>query len=97
MDGILCRQCNPVPCSDVITVPILPESLQQQATYQSHDLPIAGHQEYKRTLEKLRQYASWVNMAKDVLSYCRSCVKCQQAKLALPQPGPLINIPIGTP
>ena len=46
VNGILCRQYSTVPCGDVITVPILPESLQQQAIYQSHDLPIAGHQRY---------------------------------------------------
>ena len=63
----------------------------------SHDLPIAGHRGYKRTLERLRQSAYWVNMAKDVLSYCRSCEKCQQSKLALPQRAPLTNIPIGNP
>ena len=85
VDGILCRQYSPVTCSDVVTVPILPERLQQQAIYQSHNLPIAGHQGYKTTLERLRQSAYWVNMAKDVLSYCRSCEKCQQSKLALPQ------------
>ena len=40
VDEILCRQYSPVPCGDAITVPILPQSLQQQAIYQSHDLPI---------------------------------------------------------
>ena len=95
MDGILSRQYFPVPCGDVITVPILPESLQQQPIYQSHDLSIAAHQGYKRTLERLRQHAYCVNMAKDVLSYCRSCEKCQQ--VALPQRASLTNIPIGTP
>ena len=51
----------------------------------------------KEYLESLHQHAYWVNVAKDVLSYCRSCEKCQQAKLALPQRAPLINIPIRTP
>ena len=74
----------------------VPESLQQQAIYQSHDLPIAGHQGYKRT-ERVRQHAYRINMTKDVLTYCRSCEKCQQAKLALPQHAPLTNIPIETP
>ena len=50
-----------------------------------------------KELFRLRQHAYWVNMAKDVLGYCRSCEKCQQAKLALPQLAPLTNIPIGTP
>lgn len=49
VDGILCRKYSPVTCSDVVTVPILPESL----IYQSHDLPITGHQGYKITPECL--------------------------------------------
>ena len=89
MDGILSGQYSPVSCGDVITVPILPESLQQQAIYKSYDLPIAGHQGYKRNFKKITPTCVWVNMAKDVLSYCRSCEKCQQAKLALPKHVPL--------
>ena len=50
----------------------------------------------KESLERLRQHAYWVNMAKDVLSYCRSCEKCQQAKLALPQCASLDQIVLCT-
>ena len=36
-------------------------------------------------------------MARDVEKYCRQCPTCQQAKLTMPQRGPLQNIPVGQP
>ena len=93
VDGILCRQFSPVTCSDVVTVPIL--SSNKPFTKAMTYLPIGCHQGYKRTLERLCQNAYWVNIGKDALSYCRSCEKCQQCKLALPQRAPLTSL-LGT-
>ena len=79
-DGVLCRHYKPNPVSEGVTVPILPAALHRQALLRNHDAPIAGHQGSDKTLERLKQEAYWVGMAKEVQRHCRECVKCQQAK-----------------
>ena len=97
MDGVLCRQYAPGPTSDVITVPILPPSLRQQALHVNHDSPSAGHLGMEKTLQRLRKEAYWVGMAADVHRYCQECSRCQQSKLPMPTRAPLTSIPIGNP
>ncbi|KAL5481615.1 hypothetical protein EMCRGX_G021810 [Ephydatia muelleri] len=89
------KRYAPSPASDVISVPVLPESLQREALQRNHDAPSAGHQGIEKTLQRLKQEAFWANVAKDVNQYCSKCVVCQQAKL--PTPAPMTNIPIGRP
>ena len=96
-DGVLCRQYTPQPLGTVVSVPILPKSLQRQALQRSHDSPGAGHQGVDKTLELLRKEAYWVSMISDVELYCRQCQKCQQSKLPLPTCAPLTSTPIGKP
>ena len=48
-DGIVCRKYSLDPSSDIITVPVFPYSLQQDALYRSHDAPAAGHQSIEKT------------------------------------------------
>jgi len=81
----------------MVTVPILPRSLQKDALIRNHDVPTAGHLGAEKTLERLRGDAFWGNMAKDVEEYCRQCPTCQQSKPPMPQRAPLHNIPIGQP
>ena len=97
VDGVVCRMYRPGPASDVVKVPLIPTSLQQNALQQSHDLPSAGHQGTAKTLARLQQEAYWVGMAKDVQLYCQQCTTCQQAKLPNPARAPMCNIPIGQP
>ena len=78
-------------------MPILPKSLKQKALLQCHDSPGAGHQGFKKTLERLRCEAFWVNMAQDVEQHCRECQKCQSSKPPMPSRAPLTNLPIGRP
>ena len=66
VDGVLCRKNAPGPTTEAVTVPVLPKSLQQKALLQCHDSPGAGHQGFKKTLERLRRKAYWINMAQDV-------------------------------
>ena len=97
VDGVLCRQYTPGPTSDKVLIPVLPTSLRQVALNRNHDAPSAGHLGSDKTLERLRQEAYWVGMARDVNQHCRECTKCQQAKLPAPQKAPLTNVPIGRP
>ena len=97
VEGILCRKYAPGPTTQTIIVPILPKSLKQKALLQCHDSPGAGHQGFKKTLERLRCEAFWVNMAQDVEQHCRECQKCQSSKPPMPSRAPLTNLPIGRP
>ena len=96
-DGVICRRYKPEPSGEVITVPILPSSMQHSALYHCHNSPAAGHQGVDKTLNHLKFEGYWVNMAQDVERYCRECVICQQSKLALPGKAPLVSMPIGNP
>ena len=53
----LCQKYAPGPPESVVTVPVLPPSLQQEALRLSHDVPTAGHQGVEKTLEKLCRIA----------------------------------------
>ena len=97
VEGIVCRRYSPGPDSELITVPIIPEALQQDALYQAHDTPGSGHQGHDRTLQKLRLCAYWVGMCSDVTKYCMECTICHQAKLPIPTKTPLMSLPIGRP
>ena len=97
IDDVLYRHYVPSPMLDAVTVPVLPACMQHQALIRNHNTPTAGHQGSERTLQRLRQEAYWVSMAKDVERHCRECTKCQQAKLPMPQRAPLTNVPIGRP
>ena len=96
-DSVLCRRYTPQPLGTVVTVPILPKSLQTQALQQCHDSPAAGHQGSDKTLQLLRAKAYWSSMVNDIETYCRQCEKCQQSKLPLPPRAPLTSTPIGKP
>jgi len=93
----VCRRYCPHPLEDVITVPVIPPTLQHQMLKQSHDDPTAGHQGVDKTLHRLQQQCYWVGMAADVERYCRECLKCQQMKQSKPPKAPLISTPIGQP
>ena len=83
--------------AEAITVPILPTALRQAALQHNHDAPTARHRCFERTLDRLRQEAYWVSMAKDVEKYCCECSKCQKSKLSIPKHAPLTSLPIGRP
>ena len=95
IDCIVCRRYAPSATPDIISVPVLPESLQKEALQRNHDAPSAGHQGVEKTLQRLKQEAFWVHMAREVNEYCSKCVVCQQAKLPTPTCAPTTNIPIG--
>ena len=99
VEGIVCRKYTPGPTSDIITVPIIPDSLRCEALYQCLDSPITGHQGIDKSLERLRKVAYWINMARDIEKHCRECLTYQRFKLPKPKPtkAPLVSMPIGKP
>ena len=79
-DGVLCRKYSPGPSRDVITVPVVPGSMQQEFLHQYHNDPAAGHQGVEKTLERLQGKGYWVSMNQHVERYCRECTNCQKFK-----------------
>ncbi len=96
-ERIVCRRYQPDPTMEPVTVPILPGCLRQDALFQAHDAPSAGHQGIAKTLHRLRQEAHWVGMAKEVDRHCQECITCQQTKPYLPRKVPLMSMPVGRP
>eukprot|EP00731_Ephydatia_muelleri_P010889 Em0005g1475a len=97
VDGIVCRKYQPGPTSETIVVPVLPETLHQQALSMGHDSPAAGHQGTLKTLERIRREAYWVNMAQDVDRHCRECATCQKSKLPMPMIAiDILEVPVST-
>ena len=66
VNAVLCTCYKAKSMSHAITVPILPDSLHQQALRQAHDAASAGYQQRLNSLAKLQQLAYWVGMNKDV-------------------------------
>ena len=95
IEGVLCRRFVPGPLEEVITVPVMPTSLQLEILRSCHDIISAGHQGTGKTLDRLKRVAYWVGMAKATELYCRSCEVCQQSKLPMPVAVPMTNVPIG--
>ena len=96
-DGVLCHKYSSGPSRDVITVPVIPGSMQQEFLHQCHNNPAAGHQAVEKTLERLQGKDYWVSMNQHVERHCCECTNCQKFKLPQPTRAPLTSMPIGKP
>ena len=94
VDSIICRTYTPDPTGNAVTVPVLPQSLRQQALQSSHDSPSAGHLGVDKTLHRLCHEAYWVSMAGDVETYCWQCTRCEQSKAPAPIRASLTSMPM---
>ena len=73
---------------------VVPDSMQLQILQEDHDIPIAGHLGYDRTLAKIKPRYYWLNLSRDVFWYCRSCLQCQKRKETGRGKAPLVPIPV---
>lgn len=75
------------------------DDLRKRVLHTAHDLPSAGHQGIKRTLEVLQRDYFWPKMRRDVQDYVQTCETCQKIKpdnrpvQGLLQPLPIPNRP----
>lgn len=60
---------------------VLPSELRQQALFNSHDVPQAGHLGVEKTLRRLSLKYYWPNMLREVANYVRKCAVCQRCKV----------------
>ena len=50
--GVLCRSFVPGPLEETISVPVIPNSLQEMALHNCHDVISAGHQGTEKALDR---------------------------------------------
>lgn len=56
--------------------------LKKRLLAETHDSPIAGHRNWKTTLERLRAKGyTWKNMTKEVQDYCKACILCAKSNI----------------
>ena len=70
---------------------VVPNSLIPQALFMAHDGQTSNHCGFVKTLNQVRKYFYWPNLASDVKLYCKTCLPCQKRK-----PGLHPNPPYGT-
>ena len=61
-----------------------------------HESEHAGHQSYKRTLEKIRRRFWWQGMFSDVKNFCEGCHICQMSNASTNKPNGTLN-PLSIP
>ncbi|VDH90674.1 Hypothetical predicted protein [Mytilus galloprovincialis] len=67
---------------------VVPEALQKQVLEMLHEQ--AGHQGIERTTSLIRSRCYWTGMFKDIDNYCKTCERCNVAKM----PCPRISVPM---
>ena len=66
-------------------------SIRTQLLHDNHDIPMAGHQGFQRTYEKLSKNYYWHSMREDVMKYVQSCDTCQRNKVPTKSPAGLLR------
>ena len=74
----------------VIVVPDV-EDLRQLCIQLHHDVPSAGHQGQKRTLELMQRSYWWPTIRMDVTKYVETCDACQRSKASNQRPAGLLK------
>ena len=64
---------------------IAPRKLQKFLLENCHDAPGCGHMGILKTLARLKNYATWHRMGRDVLQYVKSCATCNRQKNGAPK------------
>lgn len=57
---------------------VVPEIFRKEILGVKHDLPLAGHTMFKRTLTKIRLVFYWSGILNDIKKYLDSCQICQK-------------------
>ena len=85
-NGLLYRKFVPAnPGSQVTWQLIVPRQQRPLLFQEAHAGTTSGHFAYKWTLEKLRQFAYWPGMSRDVEEWRRSCDTCAKRRSPVPR------------
>src|SRR6185437_9732728 len=63
---------------------VVPETLRAHVLGMHHNIQLAGHQGYKRTLEQIRNCFYWPGLKQDVMRWVRACMVCRKRKTPRP-------------
>ena len=67
------------------------KKLQEQLLHDNHDMPIAGHPRIFKTYELINQHYWWPSQLRDIKTYVKGCITCQQNKASRQKKAALLN------
>ena len=85
-DGILYRRSYAESVHGQILQAIIPEELVPEVLEELHGSEFSGHPSENKMLLKVRRYAIWPTMPKDVKTKVTNCMVCDQLKEQVPRP-----------
>ena len=94
-NSLLYRQYNSpyVENGKVFKQLVVPKSLRNSVLQLAHDMPLAGHLQTKKTLDRVMSQFYWPGIQSDVKRYCASCDSCQRTT----PKGRVGKVPLVTP
>eukprot|EP00731_Ephydatia_muelleri_P007554 Em0003g1802a len=73
---------------------VLPTQCRKAVLQLAHEIPLSGHLDKKKTLQRVIQRFYWPSVCRDVANWCRSCAACQKTAQKRHRPAPLVPLPI---
>ena len=58
----------------------LNKNLREQLLHDNHDMPIVGHPRVFKTYKLINRHYWWLSQLRDVKTYVKGCITCQQNK-----------------
>lgn len=79
-DGVICKKLTSG-TSGCLVVPVIPKSLIPDILMLFHDsTEFGGHTGVEKTVSKIKTYAYWIGIYKDVEIWVKGCITCQTTK-----------------
>ncbi|XP_071491677.1 uncharacterized protein [Diadema antillarum] len=72
---------------------VVPKALRESVLHLAHDMPLAGHLQTRKTLDRVMSQFYWPGIQSDVKRYCASCDACQRTT----PKGRVGKVPLVTP
>ena len=96
--GVVCRYVTvktPLRNPELLIVPVIPHSMVLEVLEANHTSPLAGHQGYYKTRERIRRTAYWPDWQADCKEYVAKCLDCNRSKGGRPwKQGPMQRMPV---
>jgi len=75
----------------IVSEVVLPNTQRERVMKLAHDTVMSGHQDRKKTKDRIWTQFWWPGMNSDVTRFCRSCDICQRTVAK----GRVVNVPLG--
>lgn len=83
-DGVLCWKIHHKSHQSPVFQAVLPLPLIPQVMQKLHGDPSSGHYAYDKTMDRAMRLCYWSHMARDVFSFCQTCLACQTCGSPVP-------------